>query len=168
MNKLSFLIAAVVLLTAAVLSAAAVAPEPAAPPATASPAPAAGKSPQSGDTRAGADDYTILWYVVAAGGTNSTSDNYRLRGTAAQTAVGEVQSPLYRVHQGFWQNLVAPCLAGDADGSSSVTISDAVYLINYIFAGGRPPVTACGGDPDGNGMITVSDVVFLTRYIFLY
>lgn len=39
--------------------------------------------------------------------------------------------------------LSVPCLAqsgGDANGSGSVTMSDAVYIINYIFGGGAAPV----------------------------
>ena len=37
----------------------------------------------------------------------------------------------------------AECVSGDPDGNGIVTIGDAVWLINYIFAGGPEPV-ACG------------------------
>ncbi len=30
-------------------------------------------------------------------------------------------------------------LCGDADGNGAISIADAVYLINYIYAGGLPP-----------------------------
>ncbi len=55
---------------------------------------------------------------------------------------------------------------GDADGSSIITISDAVYLINYIFAGGPAPDPVVAGDADCNGIVTVSDAVYLITYIF--
>ena len=58
------------------------------------------------------------------------------------------------------------CKCGDADGNGIFTISDAVFLINYIFAGGAPPNPNCNGDSDGNGIITISDAVYLINYIF--
>ena len=58
------------------------------------------------------------------------------------------------------------CMGGDADGNGIITISDAVYLINYIFVGGFAPNPICLGDADGNGLITISDAVFLINYIF--
>ncbi len=57
-------------------------------------------------------------------------------------------------------------VCGDADGSSIMTISDAVYLINYIFAGGQPPTPSAAGDADCNAIITISDAVYLINYIF--
>lgn len=55
---------------------------------------------------------------------------------------------------------------GDADGNLIVTISDAVFLINYIFSGGPAPETMQHGDADCNGIITISDAVALINYIF--
>lgn len=112
------------------------------------------------------DDYTIKWHVVSTGGTQSTySDGKTLHGTVVQTAIGTVSSSNYRVYQGFWQEFTS-CRAGDADGSGNANISDAVYIISFIFLGGPEPVTACGGDADGNGFVNVSDAIWLIRYIF--
>ena len=61
---------------------------------------------------------------------------------------------------------VPPCFCGDADNNGIITISDAVYLINYIFAGGPAPAQLCLGDADGNSIITISDAVYLINYIF--
>lgn len=58
------------------------------------------------------------------------------------------------------------CKCGDADGNTLFTISDAVYLINYIFSGGPAPNPICLGDADGNTLVTISDAVFLITYIF--
>lgn len=60
------------------------------------------------------------------------------------------------------------CRPGDADGTGMVTISDCVYLINYIFSGGGTPTpyALCSGDADCNCLVTISDVVFLINYIF--
>ena len=57
-------------------------------------------------------------------------------------------------------------LCGDADGSTSISISDAVLLINYIFAGGAPPSPLLAGDADCSQLVTISDAVVLINYIF--
>ena len=57
-------------------------------------------------------------------------------------------------------------MCGDADLSGIVTISDAVFLINYIFAGGTEPLEASAADADCNGIVTISDAVYLINYIF--
>ncbi len=57
-------------------------------------------------------------------------------------------------------------VCGDADGSGSISIADAVYLINYIFAGGPAPVPLAAGDADCSGAISIADAVYLINYIF--
>jgi Zn-dependent metalloprotease len=65
-------------------------------------------------------------------------------------------------------NLVVkePLLCGDADHDGQVNVSDAVYLINYIFGAGPGPTPPEAGDPDCNGMVNVTDAVYLIAYIF--
>ncbi len=59
------------------------------------------------------------------------------------------------------------CVPGDANGSGGVDIDDVVYLINYIFGGGPPPVQDnCCGDANGSGGVDIDDVVYLINYIF--
>ena len=77
---------------------------------------------------------------------------------------------------GYEQNAIVPVfvsgvitilpICGDADGSGVVTISDAVFLVNYIFAGGPAPYDVAAGDADCNGIISISDAVYLINYIF--
>ncbi len=57
-------------------------------------------------------------------------------------------------------------VCGDADGSTQISISDAVWLINYIFGGGAPPSPLLAGDADCSGSVTISDAVSLINYIF--
>ncbi|MGB5138989.1 MAG: carboxypeptidase regulatory-like domain-containing protein, partial [Candidatus Zixiibacteriota bacterium] len=65
--------------------------------------------------------------------------------------------------------MLAGCgfVAGDGDGSSEVTISDAVYLINYIFAGGGEPSPSGAGDANCDGMVNISDAAYLINFIFV-
>jgi hypothetical protein len=55
---------------------------------------------------------------------------------------------------------------GDFDGDGSQNISDAVYLLQYIFGQGPPPLDVSGGDINCNGKINISDIVYLIYYIF--
>lgn len=57
-------------------------------------------------------------------------------------------------------------VCGDPDHNSTVTISDAVYLISYIFSGGPAPDPLESGDPNCDGLINISDAVYLINYIF--
>lgn len=58
------------------------------------------------------------------------------------------------------------CKYGDADGNNIINISDAVYLIAYIFGGGQAPNRICLGDCDENGIVNISDAVCLIGIIF--
>jgi hypothetical protein len=59
---------------------------------------------------------------------------------------------------------------GDANGDGGIDISDAVFLIAYIFSGGGAP-GECNyangkGDANGDGGVDISDAVYLIAYIF--
>jgi hypothetical protein len=59
---------------------------------------------------------------------------------------------------------------GDANNDDEIDISDAVFLISYIFSGGPAPADCNGpngkGDANGDGEIDISDAVYLISYIF--
>jgi hypothetical protein len=61
---------------------------------------------------------------------------------------------------------------GNANGDGAINISDAVYLIAYIFAHGTAPGDcnyALGrGDANGDGVVNISDAVYLIAYIFAH
>lgn len=80
-------------------------------------------------------------------------------------AVGELVYVAYRAG-GLDVYSIVKALCGDTDGSNSVTISDAVYLINYIFSGGPAPNPLLAGDADCSNAVTVSDAVYLINHIF--
>ncbi|MFH2054750.1 MAG: aryl-sulfate sulfotransferase [bacterium] len=67
-----------------------------------------------------------------------------------------------------YRYLVAPAeyLCGDADGNEIVNITDAVFLINYIFNSGPPPDPELSGDTNCDGVANVTDAVYLIQYIF--
>jgi parallel beta-helix repeat protein len=56
---------------------------------------------------------------------------------------------------------------GDVNGDEIVEVVDVIYLINYLFKDGPPPLPmVCAGDANGDGELTVSDVVYLINYLF--
>jgi hypothetical protein len=57
-------------------------------------------------------------------------------------------------------------LCGDANGDDVANISDAVFLISYIFQGGPQPNPVLSGDVDCNAAVNISDVVYMIGYIF--
>ncbi|MBK7091751.1 MAG: M4 family metallopeptidase [bacterium] len=62
--------------------------------------------------------------------------------------------------------VAAPYVCGDADGSDEVTISDAVFLINYVFGGGPAPDPLLAADADCSLSVNISDAVLLISFIF--
>lgn len=65
--------------------------------------------------------------------------------------------------------LVAPGYeCGDIDhAGDGVTISDLVYLVDYMFLGGPPPPILEAADVDGSGgPIDIADLVYLVDYMF--
>jgi len=61
----------------------------------------------------------------------------------------------------------ANLLRGDLNGDSSLSVSDVVYIINYLFKKGPPPVSCFkSGDVNCDSKVTISDVVYLINYLF--
>ncbi len=57
-------------------------------------------------------------------------------------------------------------ICGDANADDQINISDAVLLINYVFAGGPEPNPLTVGDTDCSGQVSISDAVLLINFIF--
>ncbi len=62
---------------------------------------------------------------------------------------------------------VLPYLCGDANSDKIVNVSDAVWIINYVFAGGDPPDPLESGDANCDGVCNVSDAVGIINYVFV-
>jgi hypothetical protein len=58
-------------------------------------------------------------------------------------------------------------ICGDANSDETVNISDAVYIINYVFVGGGPPVPRACGDANSDGTVNISDAVYIINYVFV-
>ncbi|MGB5107527.1 MAG: hypothetical protein WBP29_02670, partial [Candidatus Zixiibacteriota bacterium] len=63
-------------------------------------------------------------------------------------------------------NVGNDAMCGDGDGNDLISVSDAVHLLNYVFAGGPAPTPIELGDVDDSGFVSVSDAAYLVNYIF--
>ena len=59
-----------------------------------------------------------------------------------------------------------PYIKGDANLSGSINISDAVYMIRFIFGGGPRPVPFAAGDVNCDQSVNIADVVYLLAWLF--
>ncbi len=56
---------------------------------------------------------------------------------------------------------------GDTNGDGQVSVSDVVYLINYLFKFGPEPIPEAEiGDTNCDSRVSISDVVYLINYLF--
>ncbi len=63
-------------------------------------------------------------------------------------------------------SLTVKYLRGNVNGDTSISVSDVVYLISYLFRGGPAPQYYDCGDVNCDGQVSVSDVVYLISYLF--
>jgi hypothetical protein len=61
---------------------------------------------------------------------------------------------------------VPPVICGDANEDGTVTVSDVVYLINYLYRGGIPPDPLLVGDVNCVDLVDVSDIVYLINWLY--
>jgi hypothetical protein len=60
-------------------------------------------------------------------------------------------------------------LRGNVNGDDKVSLSDIVYLINYLFKFGPEPIPETGiGDANYDGKVSLSDIVYLINYLFKF
>jgi hypothetical protein len=63
--------------------------------------------------------------------------------------------------------MIGQYVIGDANGDQAVNVSDAVYIINYVFVGGDPPDPLEAGDCNCDSLCNVSDAVWIINYVFV-
>lgn len=57
-------------------------------------------------------------------------------------------------------------IRGDVNEDGRITVSDVIFLVNYLFKGGSAPAPLEVGDVNCDSSVTVSDVVYLINYLF--
>jgi hypothetical protein len=58
-------------------------------------------------------------------------------------------------------------LRGRIDPGEGIDLTDPVYLLNYLFAGGPPPPCLKAADVNDTGQLDLTDAVYLLHHLFL-
>lgn len=56
--------------------------------------------------------------------------------------------------------------SGDANQDETLTLSDALYILNYLFRGGPPPDPMDAGDTNCDDQVDLSDALRILNYLF--
>jgi len=59
-------------------------------------------------------------------------------------------------------------LRGDANGSGTLDLSDAVYVLGFLFTGGLPPPCRAEADANASGGVDLSDAVAILAFLFVH
>lgn len=111
----------------------------------------------------GATEWTRAW-----GGNSSetgravrqtSGGDYIVAGYTASSGAGG-----YDVYLNFRETPGYVC--GDADSSGVVSLSDVIYLTNYLLHGGPPPKPMEAGDADCSGTVDSGDITYLNNYLY--
>lgn len=104
-----------------------------------------------------------LWNYPLSGINSGELFSYTGEGTLVSAEVGDwrdgVVSTRIAVSSGN-----STC--GDVDGNSVVNLTDAIQIVQYIFANGSAPGQFGSGDLDCDGIVNISDVIYLVTFIF--
>ena len=57
-------------------------------------------------------------------------------------------------------------ICGDVNNDSVINISDAIFLINYIFLGGATPIPLEAGEVNCDETVNMADVIYIINYVF--
>jgi len=55
---------------------------------------------------------------------------------------------------------------GDVNGDGKVNTDDVIFLVNFLFKDGPPPVPPAAGDINADCFTTVADIIYLLNYLF--
>jgi hypothetical protein len=62
--------------------------------------------------------------------------------------------------------IIQSFMRGDVNGDSVLSVSDVVFLINYLYHEGPVPDPYLSGDANSDSLVNVGDIVYLVNYLF--
>ena len=60
-----------------------------------------------------------------------------------------------------------PFVRGDSTFEGAIDISDAIFILSYLFTGGEAPACADAADVDDTGDLVLTDAIYLLSHLFL-
>lgn len=99
---------------------------------------------------------------------NRYEDNARFIAAGRNSAitVGGVSWHPYQLCELVFFKLEEVFRCGDVDGSGTIDLSDAVGLLQYLFAGGGSPLDLHSGDVNCDNRVNLTDAVYLIHFVF--
>jgi hypothetical protein len=97
---------------------------------------------------------------------------YQITGQEQGTYDYKVRAKDQQTQWGAWSNVEEAVVGteeftrGDANGDGTITLSDVVFLINYLYKNGPVPDPPAAGDANSDGQTELGDVVYLLNYLF--
>jgi len=58
-------------------------------------------------------------------------------------------------------------IRGDSDGNGGLELTDAVFLLNFLFLGGPPPLCAAAANSNGEGAPGLTSAIYVLNFLFL-
>jgi hypothetical protein len=97
---------------------------------------------------------------------------YQITGQDEGTYYYKVRAKDAQNQTGAWSKVedavvLGAFVRGDADGNGQINTTDVVYLINYLYIDGPPPVPLEAGDTNSDGELNINDVVYLINFLFI-
>jgi hypothetical protein len=81
----------------------------------------------------------------------------------ARRECGQAEGPLWTFSTAA---RIPEFVRGDADADGSLNVTDAVGILNFLFAAGEPPPCEAAADIDDDGGVNVTDPVALLNFLF--
>jgi len=98
---------------------------------------------------------------------------YQITGQEQGTYDYKVKAKDQQNQWGAWSNVETAVVSaeqqftrGDANGDGTITLSDAVFLINYLYKDGPVPDPPAAGDANSDGQTELGDVVYVLNYLY--
>jgi hypothetical protein len=66
----------------------------------------------------------------------------------------------------LWIASCLPITCGDANHDCVVNLSDAIFILNYLFKGGTPPDPLIIGDVNCSDAVDIGDAIYMLNYLF--
>lgn len=105
-------------------------------------------------------DSTLNWEqvdtLIAAGAVNIDPLNPGLEGLLGHGLIDMVAA----------LEALDPLLVGDANADQVIDVGDAVYIVNYVFKEGPPPLRPAAADVNCDNRVNVGDAVYIVHYVF--
>ncbi|MBI4602835.1 MAG: hypothetical protein HY721_12835 [Planctomycetes bacterium] len=102
-------------------------------------------------------------YYTSRHAKTETGKDIVVAGLGADDSVGALT--IYKVPEG--QSLTRPFVRGNVNGDARTDLSDAVYVLQHLFQGGRAPACMLAADINDDNRLDISDTIYMLSYLFV-